>query len=289
MNVRTDLALEKEEFITHPENTGIKKRKKHTEKTEVTEIEIVSSDGERAIGKPKGRYITVEMSEFSYDSEILDDRLKSLTAEIKRLIPDGENPVLVAGIGNENITPDALGPLCAKSIFSTRHIDNKLAYEIGFKSLHPVCTLATGVLGQTGIETGEIIKSVVSSISPRAVILVDALAAASLSRLGKTVQITDTGITPGSGVGNSRAEISEKTLGVPVIAIGVPTVVDAVTLARDITENAELENTAENAKNMMVTPREIDVMVKRAAKLIALSINCALQPEIEPDILLSVV
>lgn len=289
MNVRTDLALEKEEFITHSENTGIKKRKKHTEKTEVTEIEIVSSNGERAIGKPKGRYITVEMSEFSYDSEILDDRLKSLTAEIKRLIPDGENPVLVAGIGNENITPDALGPLCAKSIFSTRHIDNKLAYEIGFKSLHPVCTLATGVLGQTGIETGEIIKSVVSSISPRAVILVDALAAASLSRLGKTVQITDTGITPGSGVGNSRAEISEKTLGVPVIAIGVPTVVDAVTLARDITENAELENTAENAKNMMVTPREIDVMVKRAAKLIALSINCALQPEIEPDILLSVV
>ncbi len=289
MNVRTDLALEKEEFITDSENTGIKKRKKHTEKTEVTEIEIVSSDGERAIGKPKGRYITVEMSEFSYDSEILDDRLKSLTAEIKRLLPDGESPVLVAGIGNENITPDALGPLCAKSIFSTRHIDNKLAYEIGFKSLHPVCTLATGVLGQTGIETGEIIKSVVSSISPRAVILVDALAAASLSRLGRTVQITDTGITPGSGVGNSRAEISEKTLGVPVIAIGVPTVVDAVTLARDITENAEFENTAENAKNMMVTPREIDVMVKRAAKLIALSINCALQPEIEPDILLSVV
>ncbi len=289
MNVRTDLALEKEEFITDSENTGIKKRKKQTEKTEVTEIEIVSSDGERAIGKPKGRYITVEMSEFSYDSEILDDRLKSLTAEIKRLLPDGESPVLVAGIGNENITPDALGPLCAKSIFSTRHIDNKLAYEIGFKSLHPVCTLATGVLGQTGIETGEIIKSVVSSISPRAVILVDALAAASLSRLGRTVQITDTGITPGSGVGNSRAEISEKTLGVPVIAIGVPTVVDAVTLARDITENAEFENTAENAKNMMVTPREIDVMVKRAAKLIALSINCALQPEIEPDILLSVV
>ncbi len=289
MNVRTDLALEKEEFITDSENTGIKKRKKQTEKTEVTEIEIVSSDGERAIGKPKGRYITVEMSEFSYDSEILDDRLKSLTAEIKRLLPDGESPVLVAGIGNENITPDALGPLCAKSIFSTRHIDNKLAYEIGFKSLHPVCTLATGVLGQTGIETGEIIKSIVSSISPRAVILVDALAAASLSRLGRTVQITDTGITPGSGVGNSRAEISEKTLGVPVIAIGVPTVVDAVTLARDITENAEFENTAENAKNMMVTPREIDVMVKRAAKLIALSINCALQPEIEPDILLSVV
>lgn len=289
MNVRTDLALEKEEFITNSENTGIKKRKKHTEKTEVTEIEIVSSDGERAIGKPKGRYITVEMSEFSYDSEILDDRLKSLTAEIKRLLPDGEGTVLVAGIGNENITPDALGPLCAKSIFSTRHIDNKLAYEIGFKSLHPVCTLATGVLGQTGIETGEIIKSVVSSVSPRAVILVDALAAASLSRLGRTVQITDTGITPGSGVGNSRAEISEKTLGVPVIAIGVPTVVDAVTLAKDITENAEVADIAENAKNMMVTPREIDVMVKRAAKLIALSVNCALQPEIEPDILLSVV
>lgn len=286
MNVRTDLACESEEFADGHHSDSAKKELRHTEKTDVTVIDIDSDELSAQLGKPCGKYVTVEMSEFSVDSEILDDRLKSLVNEITALLPDGEGTVLVAGIGNEDITPDAIGPLCAKSIFSTRHIDSALAFETGLENLKPVCAIATGVLGQTGIETGEIIKSLVDFINPKAVIAVDALACASLKRLGKTVQLTDTGITPGSGVGNSRAEISKSTLGVPVIAIGVPTVVDAVTIAKTVSDSV---NENEEALNMMVTPREIDVLVKRAARLVALAINSALQPDIDPELLLSVV
>lgn len=289
MNGRTDLAIELTQLEKNTGLNGVRKTYRRTEKTKVTEIDIGGGEAQKSIGKPKGKYITVEMTEFSADSEILDDRLSSLTGEIRSLIPDGDGTVLVAGLGNEAITPDALGPECIKSVFSTRHIEPKLAAEIGFDSLHRVCALAPGVLGQTGIETGEIIKSVCDSIKPKAVILVDALAAADLRRLGKTVQITDTGITPGSGVGNSRAEISPETLGVPTVAVGVPTVVDALTLSKSITDSDTDETADSEAACMMVTPREIDVVIHRAARLIALAINCALQPEIEPEILLSVV
>ncbi len=280
MKNRTDLALESSEFVNGKELGGVRKKEKRSDKTLVTEIEIISDEASKRIGKPKGRYVTVEMTELSCDSELVDDRLFSLKAELERLIPGGDGAVLVAGIGNEEITPDALGPECMKSVFPTRHIDSQLASDIGFDGLRPVCALATGVLGQTGIETGEIIKSVVDSVKPVAVILVDALASSSLKRLGKTVQITDAGITPGSGVGNARKEISERTLGVPVIAIGVPTVVDADTISSG--EEAD-------SGDMMVTPREIDVIIHRAARLVALALNCALQPEIDPEILLSVV
>ncbi len=288
MNARTDLAIEKDEFISGKRPKGIRRETVKTEKTEITKITVGDPESAKAIGKPVGEYITVELTEFSYDTELLDDRMKSISAQISSLLPKGDGAVLVAGIGNKDITPDALGPKCAEGIFSTRHISSELAEEIGLSHLNPVCSLATGVLGQTGIETGEIIKSVADSIKPKAVILIDALAAAGLERLGRTVQITDTGITPGSGVGNRRAEISRKTLGVPVIAIGVPTVVDAVTLAKDVTGRETAKESAE-AQKMMVTPREIDVVIDRAAKLLALAINCALQPETDPELLLSVV
>ena len=287
MSIRTDLAIEGEEFVNKNKILPVNKQIKRTEKTEITSIDIDSVELSAKIGKPCGKYITVEMSEFSTDSEILDDRFISLKNEISALLPKGEGAVLVAGIGNEEITPDAVGPLCARSIFSTRHIDKKLASQAGFEHLNPVCALATGVLGQTGIETGEIIRSVADAIKPKAVIVVDALACASIQRLGRTVQLTDTGITPGSGVGNSRAEISKSTLGLPVIAIGVPTVVDAETIVKNLT--GESETIKSDSENMIVTPREIDVLVQKAAKLIALSINCALQPEIEPELLLSVI
>lgn len=288
MNARTDLAIEKDSFILGDRPKGIRRKIFETEKTKVTKISVLDKEAAEAIGKPVGEYITVELDEFSYDTELLDDRMKSISTQILSLLPKGDGTVLVAGIGNKDITPDALGPRCAEGIFSTRHITSELAEEIGLDFLNPVCSLATGVLGQTGIETGEIIKSVADAIKPKAVIVIDALAAAGLERLGRTVQITDTGITPGSGVGNKRAEISKNTLGVPVIAIGVPTVVDAVTLARAMTGNKTATENAE-AQNMMVTPREIDVMIERAAKLIALCVNCALQPETDPELLLSVV
>lgn len=288
MNARTDLAIEKDSFISGNRPKGIRRKIFETEKTKVTKISVLDKEAADVIGKPVGEYITVELDEFSYDTELLDDRMKSISTQILSLLPKGDGTVLVAGIGNKDITPDALGPRCAEGIFSTRHITSELAEEIGLDFLNPVCSLATGVLGQTGIETGEIIKSVADAIKPKAVIVIDALAAAGLERLGRTVQITDTGITPGSGVGNKRAEISKNTLGVPVIAIGVPTVVDAVTLARAMTGNKTATENAE-AQNMMVTPREIDVMIERAAKLIALCVNCALQPETDPELLLSVV
>lgn len=288
MNARTDLAIEKDSFISGDRPKGIRRKIFETEKTKVTKISVLDKEAAEVIGKPVGEYITVELDEFSYDTELLDDRMKSISTQISSLLPKGDGTVLVAGIGNKDITPDALGPRCAEGIFSTRHITSELAEEIGLDFLNPVCSLATGVLGQTGIETGEIIKSVADAIKPKAVIVIDALAAAGLERLGRTVQITDTGITPGSGVGNKRAEISKNTLGVPVIAIGVPTVVDAVTLARAMTGNKTATENAE-AQNMMVTPREIDVMIERAAKLISLCVNCALQPETDPELLLSVV
>lgn len=288
MNARTDLAIEKDSFISGNRPKGIRRKIFETEKTKVTKISVLDKEAADVIGKPVGEYITVELDEFSYDTELLDDRMKSISTQILSLLPKGDGTVLVAGIGNKDITPDALGPRCAEGIFSTRHITSELAEEIGLDFLNPVCSLATGVLGQTGIETGEIIKSVADAIKPKAVIVIDALAAAGLERLGRTVQITDTGITPGSGVGNKRAEISKNTLGVPVIAIGVPTVVDAVTLARAMTGNKTATENAE-AQNMMVTPREIDVMIERAAKLISLCVNCALQPETDPELLLSVV
>lgn len=288
MNARTDLAIEKDSFISGDRPKGIRRKIFETEKTKVTKISVLDKEAADVIGKPVGEYITVELDEFSYDTELLDDRMKSISTQLSSLLPKGDGTVLVAGIGNKDITPDALGPRCAEGIFSTRHITSELAEEIGLDFLNPVCSLATGVLGQTGIETGEIIKSVADAIKPKAVIVIDALAAAGLERLGRTVQITDTGITPGSGVGNKRAEISKNTLGVPVIAIGVPTVVDAVTLARAMTGNKTATENAE-AQNMMVTPREIDVMIERAAKLIALCVNCALQPETDPELLLSVV
>lgn len=288
MNARTDLAIEKDSFISGDRPKGIRRKIFETEKTKITKISVLDREAAKVIGKPVGEYITVELDEFSYDTELLDDRMKSISKQISSLLPKGDGTVLVAGIGNKDITPDALGPRCAEGIFSTRHITSELAEEIGLDFLNPVCSLATGVLGQTGIETGEIIKSVADAIKPKAVIVIDALAAAGLERLGRTVQITDTGITPGSGVGNKRAEISKNTLGVPVIAIGVPTVVDAVTLAKDMTGNKTATESAV-AQNMMVTPREIDVMIERAAKLISLCVNCALQPEIDPELLLSVV
>ena len=288
MNARTDLAIEKDSFISGDRPKGIRRKIFETEKTKITKISVLDKEAAEAMGKPVGEYITVELDEFSYDTELLDDRMKSISTQISSLLPKGDGTVLVAGIGNKDITPDALGPRCAEGIFSTRHITSELAEEIGLDFLNPVCSLATGVLGQTGIETGEIIKSVADAIKPKAVIVIDALAAAGLERLGRTVQITDTGITPGSGVGNKRAEISKNTLGVPVIAIGVPTVVDAVTLARAVTGNKTATESAE-AQNMIVTPREIDVMIERAAKLISLCVNCALQPETDPELLPSVV
>ena len=207
MNCRTDIALERQEMLADTDQKGIKVKRWEKEKAQVTEIEILNEYGANTLQKPIGRYITVDLPEFSHESELLDGRLTALTETIKNLLPSNAEKILVAGLGNENITPDALGPLCAKGIFSTRHIKGEIIKDLGITNLKSVSSISTGVLGQTGIETAEYIKGIVNLINPDAVIIIDALASRRLSRLGKTVQLTDTGITPGSGV-----EISEKPL-----------------------------------------------------------------------------
>lgn len=279
MNLRTDLAIEQSEIHADKGLKGIEHTVKKADGVTVTEIKITDRHGENALKRKKGRYITVEIPQFSKNTRHFESGMKAVADGIKTLLPE-IGTILIAGLGNENITPDALGPRCASLIFSTRHISKELQKSIGFDSLRSVARITPGVLGQNGIETGEIIAGIVKEISPAALITVDALASRRLSRLGCTVQICNTGITPGSGVGNSRAEISEETMGVPVIAVGVPTVVDATTLAYDLTGASVNPKDEKESENMMVTPREIDLIIDRSAKLIANAINSALQPEL---------
>ncbi|MDR1629010.1 MAG: GPR endopeptidase [Oscillospiraceae bacterium] len=293
MDFRTDLAVERREILGTQEIDGVVTKQYSAENATVTEIEVNSDAGATAIGKPIGKYITVEVPEFAHSAELLDGRLAAISERLRALLPQ-EGAILVAGLGNDDITPDALGPKCSQKIFATRHISRELADSLGLYNLRAVCALTPGVLGQTGIETVEILSGVVNQIKPAAVITVDALAARGLSRLGRTIQMCDTGVAPGSGVGNTRAEINQKTLGVPVISVGVPTVVDAVTIACDVfgeeERSGELRQVIdEKYTSMMVTPREIDLVTDRAAKLVALSINCALQPSLSPEDLMELV
>ncbi len=287
MEFRTDLALEKAENMGKIMPEGVILSTSEREKVKVTHIEVVDEAGEKAIGKPVGKYITVEIEPLMQFSQLESEAAQAVADELKKLLPEN-GTVLVAGLGNDEITPDALGPRCAHKIFATRHIEGEIAESTGLYGLRKVCALQTGVLGETGIEAVDIITAIVSKIKPSAVITVDALAARRVSRLGRTVQISDSGIVPGSGVGNSRKEINGKTLGVPVISIGIPTVVDASTLANDVM-NPDGENTVSTDDEyslMMVTPREIDLVIERASKLVSLAINLALQPELDEHDLL---
>ncbi len=277
MNLRTDLAVEQHEISSKNETSGIEKQVRSHGNATVTQIIITNENGEKVLKRKKGRYITVDLPNFGKAADIFSDGMTAVAAELKKLLPK-EGLILVAGLGNEQITPDALGPKCASMIFSTRHIGKELQKTIGFENLRPVARITPGVLGQNGIETGEILAGISKQVSPAALITVDALASRRLSRLGCTVQLCDTGITPGSGVGNSRAEISRDTIGIPVIAIGVPTVVDATTLAYDLIGKGSEDKIEQGSERMMVTPREIDLIIERASKLIATAINSALQP-----------
>ncbi|MBQ9850607.1 MAG: GPR endopeptidase [Clostridia bacterium] len=281
MDFRTDLALERCESLDKKDTDGIEIEAFEAKKAKVSRISVTNKNGEKAVGKPMGEYVTVEVAPFARQAQFIDDSLDALVTEIRRFLPE-KGSVLVAGLGNMKITPDALGPKCASMIFSTRHITGEIQKATGLYGLRCVSSVSTGVTGDTGVEAGELLKGIIDGVKPDTVITVDALAARSVSRLGNTVQMCSTGIVPGSGVGNARREISEKTLGVPVVAIGVPTVVDAATLVADY--SGDVSFVSDNGtENMMVTPREIDLMIERAAKLTALAINCALQPDISPE------
>lgn len=248
--------------------------------TKITKIKVLSREAALKLGKPEGTYITAEIPPLSEYCAGETETVELLAELLSSLLP-GNGTVLTVGLGNKSITPDALGPVSCSMILATRHISGELAESTGLGSLRPSAVFAPGVLGQTGVETAEMIKGVVRLISPCAVIVIDALAARRLSRLGRTVQISDSGIVPGSGVGNSRAEISRRTLGVPVISIGVPTVADACSVVGDDSDD--------ESRKMIVTPREIDIVISRAARLVALSVNKALQPHISVDEMLTLV
>lgn len=296
MNFRTDLALERREYIAKKELDGIKSFETMKNSMKITTIEVLNEDGEKLLSKPKGKYITVEVGSFLKRDETDEKAIETLAQIIRELLPKKENgSVLVAGLGNEKITPDALGPKCVSLILATRHISDEFANSIGLENLRSVSGISPGVLGKTGIETSEIIEAVVKKTKPCAVIAVDALASRKLARLGTTVQLSDSGISPGSGVGNARKAINRQTLGIPVVAIGIPTVVDAATMVLDVFEKynkkeafqGDISNGDESL--MMVTPKEIDLVVERAALFVALSINKALQENMEISDILKIV
>ncbi len=279
MNFRTDLAIERREYRENEKLDGVLSDYKTVKGIKVTTIEIINKQGEELLGKPEGKYITLETKKLTKNSQEFSGICQVLCDELRKLLPE-QGTVLVAGLGNEDITPDALGPKSLGLLLATRHISSEFADSLGLVNLRSVAGIVPGVLGKTGIETVEIISGVVKKISPECVIVIDALAARNTERLGTTVQISSAGVEPGSGVGNRRKSISRETLGVPVIAIGVPTVVDALTMASDVIGKAGAvlpEGYLSAHGNMVVTPKEIDSLIDNAAHLIAMGINTALQ------------
>lgn len=274
MQYRTDLAVES--LAAVQERTGIEEHKRGKYFT-ITEIHIRDDAAGKPLGKSKGRYITLEGQALSRFSDDYEGMALELADELRPLLP-GEGCVLVGGLGNADITPDALGPRVVSRILATRHLRDALGEEEDFlRSLRPVAALAGGVLGQTGIESAELLQAVSEKIKPAAVIAIDALACSSIDRLGTTIQLCDTGIAPGSGVANHRAALDAQTFGIPVIAVGVPTVIGMRTLAEDLTGRKPLPV----GEEMMVTPRDVDRLISQAAHLIACGINLALHPQME--------
>lgn len=299
MQIRTDLALEAREMINEKKSEKMKDNNSlpegmfvNTTENEyviITDIQIKSDEAMKAIGKKKGKYITLELKQSVLDTiDTQENTAATLAEEIKKIIKEHsikEPKIMLVGLGNRNITADSLGPKVADKIVVTRHVKNlqkmKKNQNIEIDNrLGNVCAIAPGVMGVTGIETSEIIKGMLSTVNPDLLIVIDALASRKATRVNSTIQISDTGIVPGSGVGNHRMELSQEVLGIPVISVGVPTVVDAFTLVKDMLDIAEkdlpeLEN-IDNIANMIVTPKNIDIAIERISDVVASAVNMAI-------------
>ena len=292
-NIHTDLALEdKERYESDDvEISGVSVEEFYDEEYEirVTEVKILTENGAKAMRKPIGTYITMEMANLVQAEEEYN---KAISAKLAKYVGDilkldqEEYTALVVGLGNRNVTPDALGPHTVDCLNVTRHIVKEYGkYAMGEEACQMVSAIAPGVMAQTGMETYEIIKGIVDTVKPDVVLVIDALAARNTKRLNRTIQIADTGIHPGSGVGNHRNEISEETLGIPVVAIGVPTVVSADVIVQDTMENliSALEDDdkyeviqdliAPHLYGMFVTPKDIDESIDRIGATIAEGLN----------------
>ena len=283
---RTDLAMEaktlwEESAEKETRLEGVEARDTEREGYKVTTVRILNERGAAALEKPVGNYVTLLLDGLARREEDAFGRAaRALGGELRALLklPDGAS-ALVVGLGNRAITPDAVGPKAAEHTMVTRHLVERVPEHFG--SFRPVAALAAGVLGTTGMESGELVRAVAETLRPACVIAVDALASRSLRRVCRTIQLADTGITPGSGVGNARAALNAETLGVPVIAVGVPTVVDAATLTCDVLAEAgkgELDPAALQGAGdgLIVTPKDIDTQVHDLAKVIGYGINLAL-------------
>ena len=322
LNFRTDMADERVDTYKKVHNLseidGIKVDSKVNGKINTTVVDVLNDNGKNAVGKEIGKYITIEIQDVEYLEENEKESLiNELSDNIELLIDgifnlQGENKsILIVGLGNEYVTPDSLGPKVVSYVDVTRHL-LKYAKEYMSPGTKEISGISPGVLGTTGIETSEIISSIVNKISPSLIIVIDSLASMSVSRVGKTIQLSNTGITPGAGVDNKREALDKNSLGVPVIAIGVPTVVDMATITNEtidrLTENIKNEAilymnhgidvnkvnevlelfqkdnrytmiaNALNTENYIVTPKEIDNVIAKISEIIASSINTALRP-----------
>ena len=285
LTVRTDLAVEahalwKESAGETTRLPGVAAREEDLEGFPMTFVEILDKEGEEALHKPQGAYYTLDVGEFwKRESGAFQRAAGAVSHILASLLPE-EGPVLICGLGNAAMTPDALGPRTLDHLLVTRHLKEILP---GFR---PVAALGAGVLGSTGLEAAEWVRGVAEHVRPAAVVAVDALAARELHRLCSTIQISDTGLSPGSGVGNHRMALDRETLGVPVISVGVPTVVDAETVARDILAEAGGPGDAPAAlqgqgKRLFVTPVSIVAKIRDLAKLIGYGLDLALQPDLD--------
>lgn len=289
---RTDLAMESFGASGKSEMPGVQVSQWETGGVQLTEVVISDAGSAEELGKACGKYLTLESTLLrERDPETRMAMAALLGEELTRLLPEDESaPVLVVGLGNRFITPDSLGALTVDRTLVTRHMTGSDFFRSDLRS---VCAIAPGVLGVTGVETLEMVRSLTESVRPGAVICIDSLSARSSARIGSTLQLTDTGIQPGAGVGNLRQALSAETLGVPVVAVGMPTVIYAATLARDAFEALsdpdapqdeaaldamERELLSEDVGEMIVTPREIDALVVDAAGVIASGLNRALHP-----------
>lgn len=314
-NIRTDLAVEARELYKdghEGEIPGVSVGEKEEDGVKVIKVSILNDEGARAMGKPIGDYITIEAPDLKYRDIELEDKVAQKLADVIKEISNVNVNIktLVIGLGNWNVTPDALGPKAIENIVVTRHLKELAPLQFG-DNICSVSAIAPGVLGITGIETAEIVKSIVDKIKPDLVITIDALASRRIERLATTIQISNTGISPGSGIGNKRLAINMESLGIPVIAVGVPTVVDAATIANDAIEHLEntlIRNTSKDSplynvlknmdkedkyalikevlspdENFIVTPKEIDLLIKNISSILSRGINLALQPNLTVD------
>ena len=306
---RTDLALEAREMLNRKvseEIPGVIVETIEDEEIMITKVSITTPEAEHSMGKGQGKYITIEAQGLKYkDTPLQEKIMKMLAKELAELTELPKDAmILIIGLGNRNVTPDALGPRAVEKIVVTRHLQGMLSPELkgGVRS---VCAIAPGVLGITGMETVEIVQGIVSKVKPDLVIAIDALAAASSKRVLTTVQLANTGISPGSGVGNKRFGLTKESLGVPVIAIGVPTVVHASTIAMDTLDTLQehapfaryfksMENLSDEDRktivsqvlpevlgDLMVTPKEVDRFIEDIAVVVAGGINQAMHPHID--------